>query len=140
MNQNGRNMDGLGEYWKCESVESLSFVWLFVTPWTATLQAPLSMEFSRPEYWSGFPFSPAKNLLNPGIEPRSPVLKAGSLLSEPSRKSYFTKWNKSDRERQVIISMWNLKTTAREYNKKADSDTENKPVVASGERKRGGAI
>ena len=36
--------------WKCQL---LSSVQLFVTPWTATCQAPLSMEFSRQEYWSG---------------------------------------------------------------------------------------
>ena len=35
---------------------SSSVVWLFVTPWTVALQAPLSMEFSRQEYWSGLPF------------------------------------------------------------------------------------
>ena len=36
--------------------QSLSHVWLFVTPWTVAYQAPTSMEFSRQEYWSGFPF------------------------------------------------------------------------------------
>ena len=35
----------------------LSHVWLFATPWTVTHQAPLSMEFSRQEYWCGLPFS-----------------------------------------------------------------------------------
>ena len=34
----------------------LSHIRLFATPWTITCQAPLSMEFSRQEYWSGFPF------------------------------------------------------------------------------------
>ena len=38
------------------SEKSLSHVWLFVTPWTVAHQAPLSMEFSRQEYWSGLPF------------------------------------------------------------------------------------
>ena len=42
--------------WKGKvKVKSLSRVWLFVTPWTAALQAPLSMGFSRQEYWSGVP-------------------------------------------------------------------------------------
>ena len=36
-------------------MKSLSCVWLFVTPWTAAYQAPLSMRFSRQEYWSGVP-------------------------------------------------------------------------------------
>ena len=41
--------------------ESISHVWLFATPWTVAHQAPLSMEFSRQEYWSGLPFpSPTK--------------------------------------------------------------------------------
>ena len=40
--------------WKVK-VKSPSHVWLFVTPWTAPFQAPLSMGFSRQEYWSGLP-------------------------------------------------------------------------------------
>ena len=38
------------------------------------LQAPLSTEFSKHEYWSGLPFPSPQNLPNPGIKPRSPVL------------------------------------------------------------------
>ena len=49
-------------------------------------QAPLSMEFSRQEYWSGFPFPFPGDLPDPGIKPSSPALKAGSLLSEPPGK------------------------------------------------------
>ena len=48
-----------------------SHVQLFVTLWTAAHQAPLSMDFSRREYWSGFPCPPPGDLLNPGIEPPS---------------------------------------------------------------------
>ena len=44
--------------------------------------APLSMEFSRQEYWSGLPFPSPGDLSNPGIERRSPELQADSLLSE----------------------------------------------------------
>ena len=55
----------------------LGRVQLFATPWTAVRQAPLSMGFSRQEYWSGLPFP--GNLLNPGIEPASPALQAASL-------------------------------------------------------------
>ena len=40
----------------CKCTQLLSLVQLFVTPWTVALQAPLSMEFPRQEYWSGFPF------------------------------------------------------------------------------------
>ena len=44
------------------------------TSWTITHQAPLSMEFSRQEYWSGLPFLTPRDLPNPGIEPWSPAL------------------------------------------------------------------
>ena len=44
--------------------------------------APLSMAFSRQEYWSGLPFPAPGDLPDPGIEPRSPVLQADSLPSE----------------------------------------------------------
>ena len=46
---------------------------LFVTLWTVALQAPLSMGFSRQEYWSGLPFPTLVDLPNPGIEPMSLV-------------------------------------------------------------------
>ena len=39
-------------HYMIESVKSLSRVWLFATPWIVACQAPLSMEFSRPEHWS----------------------------------------------------------------------------------------
>ena len=51
-----------------------------VTPWTEAHQAPLSMEFSRQEYWSGLLFPPPGDLPNPGIEPSSlasPALAGG---------------------------------------------------------------
>ena len=50
----------------------LSHVWLFVTPWTTACQVPLSMGFSRQEYWSGFSFPPPGDLPNTGIEAESP--------------------------------------------------------------------
>ena len=50
--------------------------------WTAARQAPLSMGFSRQEYWSGLPFPSPGNLPHPGIELTSPALQADSLLSE----------------------------------------------------------
>ena len=52
------------------------------TPWTITCQAPLSMGFSRQEYWSGLPFPSPEDLSNTGIEPRSPALQADSLPTE----------------------------------------------------------
>ena len=53
-----------------------------VTPWTVARQAPLSMGFSRQEYWSGLPFPSPGDLPDPGIEPRSPALQADSLPTE----------------------------------------------------------
>ena len=61
----------------------LSLVQLFATPWTVAHQAPLSLGFSKQEYWSGLPFLSPGDLLDPGIEPRSPALQADSLLYEP---------------------------------------------------------
>ena len=58
----------------------------FATPWTVVHQAPLSMGFSRQEYWSGLPFPSPGDLPDPGIEPRSPALQADSLPAELPRK------------------------------------------------------
>ena len=66
--------------------EMLSHVRLFVTPWTVALQAPLSMGFSRQEYWSGFPCPPSGNLPDPGIEPMS----LDSLMSPAVAGRFFT--------------------------------------------------
>ena len=44
------------------------------TPWTVAHQAPLSMEFSRQEYWNGLPFPPPGDVLGPGIAPVSAAL------------------------------------------------------------------
>ena len=64
----------------------LSHVRLFVIQWTVAYRAPLSMAFSRQEYWSGVPFPSPGDPPNPGIEPRSPALRADALLSDPPRK------------------------------------------------------
>ena len=71
------------EVWKCES---LSRVWLFVTPWTVAHQAPLSVGFSRQEYWSGQPFPSLGHLPNQGIKPGSPTLQVDSFPSGPPGK------------------------------------------------------
>ena len=63
-----------------------SCVQLFVIPWAVACQVPLSMGFSKQEYWSGLPCPPPGNLLNPGIEPRSPAWQVGSLpLASPGK-------------------------------------------------------
>ena len=58
-----------------------SHVQLFVTLWTVAHQAPLSMEFPRQEYWSGWPFPPPGDLPNPGVEPTSPVSPVSPVLA-----------------------------------------------------------
>ena len=86
----------------------LSHVQLFATLWTVACQGPLSLEFSRQEYWSGLPFPSSRDLPNPGIESRSPALQADSLPTEPSkvktginlnRKVGFEKYNILSRSR-----------------------------------------
>ena len=60
--------------------DSLWLYGLFATLWTVAHQAPLSMKFSRQEYWSGLPFPPPGDLPDPGIEPASlisPALAGG---------------------------------------------------------------
>ena len=69
-------------------VKSLSRAQLFATLWTVAYQAPLSMGFSRQEYWSGLPFPSPGDLPDPGIEPRSTTLQADALTSEPPGKLY----------------------------------------------------
>ena len=67
------------------SVQLLSHVWLFATPRTIICQAPLSMKFSRQEYWSGLPFSSARDLPNPEIKPESPVSKSHLMAGALNR-------------------------------------------------------
>ena len=67
-------------------VKLLSCVQLFATPWTVDCQAPLSMGFSRQDYWSGLPFTSPGDLPNPGMEPGSPTLQGYSLSSGPPGK------------------------------------------------------
>ena len=70
----------MGRKIKCRQVKVLVAQWsLFVTPWTIAHQAPLSMEFSRQEYWSRLPFPTPGSLPDPGIEPTSPPWQAYSL-------------------------------------------------------------
>ena len=72
---------------KWSEVKSLSHVRLFATPWTVAYKAPLSMEFSRQEYWSGLEFPSPGDLPDSGIELGSPALQADALPSEPPGKT-----------------------------------------------------
>ena len=70
-----------------------SRVRLFVTPWTVARQTPLSMGFSRQEYWSGLPCPLPGDLPDPGIEPaflKSPALAGGFFTASAQRKRYST--------------------------------------------------
>ena len=74
---------------KCQS---LSCVQLFATPWAEARQAPLFMVFSRQEYWRGLPCPSPGDLLDPGIEPKSPALQADYLLFQlPGKPIYYRK-------------------------------------------------
>ena len=72
---------------------SLSCVWLFAATWTIACKAPLSMDISRKEYWSGLPFPSPGDLPDPGIGPASSALKVDS-------------WPLRYQGRLYIISCW----------------------------------
>ena len=63
----------------------LSCVQLFATPCTVALQAPLSMEFPRQEYWSGLPFPSPGDLTDPGIKPVSFTLQVDFYCRAPGK-------------------------------------------------------
>ena len=67
-------------------VKSLSHVRLSVALWTVAHQTPLSMGFSRQEYWSGMPFPSPGDLPDPEIKPESPAWQVDSLPAELSGK------------------------------------------------------
>ena len=58
----------------------------FETPWTVACQAPLSVGFSRQEYWRGLPFPSPEDLPHPGIEPTSPALAGRFFTTVAPRK------------------------------------------------------
>ena len=82
-------------------------VQLFATLWAIAHQASLFIGFFRQEYWSGLPFPPPGDLLNSGIEPRSPELQANSLQSEPIAKRNVTafKWAHMHGESRILKSL-----------------------------------
>ena len=99
-------------------VKSLSRVCLFVAPWTVAHQAPPSMEFSWPEYWSGLPFPSSGDLPFPGIDPASlasPALVKGSNWKEVkmSRNPVLLRatlpnvvWGEQKSPAPNILSLW----------------------------------
>ena len=72
-------------------------------PWTAAHQTPLSMEFSRQEYWNGLTFLSPGDLPDPGIERGSPALQADSILSEPPNP---LKILKSESLHKLLCQSW----------------------------------
>ena len=89
---------------------------LFATLWPVTLQAPLSMGFSRQEYWSGLPCPSPGDLSNPGIELRSPALQVDSLPSEPPGKPLMEYYSFVKKERNNAI--WSNIDGPRDYHNK----------------------
>ena len=84
-----------------------SHVWLFVTPWTAACQAPLSMGFSRQGYWSGLPCPPPEALPDPVMEPSSltsPALAGGFFTTS-------TTWEAQSCRPQLRWRLKALRTT-----------------------------
>ena len=70
----------------CVCGQSLSCVCLSVAPWTVACLSPLSMKFSRQEYWTGLLFPIPEDLPDPGIKPTSPAL-AGGFSTSTSREA-----------------------------------------------------
>ena len=85
--------DVLLSYYVCV-FHCFSCVQLFAILWTVACQTPLSMEFSRPEYWSGLPSPSPGDNPDPWIEPRSPALEADALSSKPVI-AYFINFKKT---------------------------------------------
>ena len=75
-----------GSYVCACMLRCFSHVQLFVIAWTVACQAPLSLGFSRQEYWNGLPCLPPGDLPNSGIKRRSPALQVDSSLPEPPGK------------------------------------------------------
>ena len=82
----------------CMGAQSFQSCWLCATPWTVAHQAPLSMGFSRQEYWGGLPRPPPGDFPNPGIEPTSPESPALQADSLPLSHQLYPWW----------ISIWLL--------------------------------
>ena len=99
--------------WKVK-VRLLSRAQLFATPWTAAHQAPLSMGFSRQEYWSGVP-SPSPTMEYYSAINKNEIIASCSNMN--GLRGYHTKWSKSSRERQIpdITHMWNWKDEMNEW-------------------------
>ena len=111
----------------CVLTQLLSSVWLFVTPWTEAIQGPLSVEFSRQEYWSRLPFPPPQDLPNPAIKPVS-------LVSYALAGGFFTTMSCGKPSVQILYpfharSSWHLFRDTRRAKKAAVSFSHTSPQV-----------
>ena len=70
----------------CHAAVTVQLCPTLCKPMDIACQAPLSMGFSRQEYWSGLPFLPPGDLPGPGIEPKSPALADGFFTTKPTGK------------------------------------------------------
>ena len=107
----------------------LSYVWLFATPWTVVCQAPLSLEFSRQNYWSGLPFPSPRDVPNPGIKPEpsvSPALASGFSTTDPPGTLYlFCVWYNILFKLIIVFHLMSLRNVLFNfYLKKASFDSE----------------
>ena len=84
-----------------QPVKLLSHVRLFVIPWTVAYKVPLSMGFSRQEYWSGLPFPAPGDLPDPGIETASPALSGRFFTNEPPGKLVVVLLHFKDKETEM---------------------------------------
>ena len=75
-----------GSYSDCMLLSRFSSVWLFATQWTVACKAPLSMGFSRQEYYSGLPCPPPGDLPDPRDRTCVSCIAGGFFTTEPSRK------------------------------------------------------
>ena len=88
----------------CFELHHFRCVWLRAPLWAAAHQAPLSMGFSRREYWSGLPCPPSGDLPNSGIEPRFPSLEVNSLLSESWGQKAFCSYSQIENEKAETLA------------------------------------
>ena len=79
-----------------------------MTPWAVAYHAPLSLGFSRQEYWSGLPFPSPEDLPHSGIKPGSPALQTDSLPTESPGKSFLYNQHSVKVVKQTSFSQWRL--------------------------------
>ena len=110
----------------------LSPVWLFVTPQTVAHQAPLSLGFSRQEYWSGLPLPPPGDLPDSRTKPASPAspaLAGGFSTTEPPGKPTTVFWSSNNevpqtgwfKQQRFVSWCWKLRNSSSRWVEKGGS-------------------